>query len=167
MKQLWRAGLGVVALALVAGCAGSSEARRDAEGTIAGLEESKEGMIVALRQDALEVRDAENPNAEPIEFRRTADTDLLRNDQPFSWPELAEGMPVRVSFDPDAGAEEATRIEILTGSEAEEVRRRAGGSSGWSRPDGVGSQGGAPPPVDMPGVGDRKDQMETEDDSAY
>jgi len=161
MKRMWMLGVGVGALLVAAGCAGTSEAKRDVEGAIPGVESTREGMVVEVRQDSIAVQDAENPDAPPVRFQRTEETDLVRNDQPFSWPELSEGMPVRVHYDEATGAEQATRIEILTGAEADEVRSKARGSTGWSRPDRSNGVG-APPPADMP-----DDSMESGDEPAW
>lgn len=176
MKRNGMLGTGVALLVLAAGCAGTSEAKRDVEGAIAGIEESTEGMVVAVHGDELEVRSAEDPDAAPMRFERTADTDLVRNDRPFSWVELSEGMPVRVHFEAKGGSEQATRIEILTGPEADEVRRKASGRSGWSRPEGVGTppDQGSTRPSEMPGVDTSRDGTDVgggaeteEDEGAY
>ena len=153
MKRMWKFGIGGLALVFAAGCAGTSEARRDAEGAIAGLEESSEGMVASVSEQWGEVQPADDPQGEPIRFERTGETDLVRNEQPMSWPELSEGMPVRVSYESEAGAEQAMRVEVLTGAEADEVREQVQGSSGWSRPEGVGSppSEGAAPPMGEPG----------------
>ena len=59
MKRMWTVGVGVVALALAAGCAGSSEAKRDAEGAVAGLEDDREGMVVDVKENYVSVQDVE------------------------------------------------------------------------------------------------------------
>jgi hypothetical protein len=159
MKRILLVGIGVASLAL-AGCAGSKEAQRDAEETVAGFESTKEGTVVSVEEDRITVRDV-TAQGETIEFRRTSETDLVREDQPFSWTEISEGMPVRVSYDAEAGAEKATRVEILTGSEADSVKNKAGG--GWSRPEGITRPRGegGPPPADAPeGNGMQQDGIE-------
>lgn len=140
-----------LALALLAGCAGTSEAGRDVKGAIPGLEDSSEGLVTSVGGQWVEVQLAEDPQGEPVRFQRTEETDLVRNDQPFNWPELSEGMPVRVSYEAKKGAEQAMRVEVLTGAEADEVRDQVSGTSGWSRPEGVRSppsEGTRPAPVE-------------------
>ena len=151
MKRMLLLGMGVAALAF-AGCAGSKEEKRGEQTAAKQAESSKEGTIVSVQEDTITVRDAENPQGRTIRFQRTAETDIVRDDRPFSWTQLSQGMPVRVSYAPVAGEERATRVEVLTGSEAEQVRSRAGESGGWERPEGITrprGQGG-PPPADMP-----------------
>lgn len=149
MKRILLVATGIATLAL-AGCAGSKEAKRDAEETVAGMEATKEGMVVAVREDRITVRDMSSSQGETIDFQRTSETDLVRGDEPFSWTELSQGMPVRVSYDSDAGPEKATKVEILTGSEAEKIRSKSG--SGWSKPEGITRPRGegGPPPADAP-----------------
>ncbi len=158
-------GVGVAAL-MLAGCAGTSEAKKDVEGAVAGLEETKEGTIVDVQQDFIAVQDAEDPQGEPLRFQRTETTDLVRDEEPFSWPQLAPGMPVRVSYEAEAGAEQASRIEILTGSEADEVRSKTSGSTGWQKPEGMTRPRGegGPPPADMPGAAQPNGTMEMPSD---
>lgn len=149
MKRILLVAMGVAALALV-GCAGSKEEKRGVEKTASMNETTTEGTVVAVEEDTITVRDAKNPQGQTLKLRRTSDTDLVRDDRPFSWTEISQGMPVRVSYEADSGPGRATRVEVLTGSEAEQVRNKAGGS--WQKPEGITrprGQGG-PPPVDRP-----------------
>ncbi|MCY1081765.1 hypothetical protein [Archangium lansingense] len=122
--------LGAVALAAVlggAGCAGTKEAKQDVESAVPGLSQKEEGVVTNVDKDAhrIAVKSVSEPAAQEVWFALTVDTKLERDGQIVTWDDLSEGTPVRVSFEPATGAEKAYRVEVLTGLEADEVRKKA------------------------------------------
>jgi hypothetical protein len=122
--------LGAVVLAAVlggAGCAGTSEARRDVEAAVPGLSQKREGVVTNVDKDhsRIEVKDANNPSSPEAWFALTPDTKMERDGQMVTWDDLHEGTPVRVSYEPAAGAEKTYKVEILTGEKAGEVKAKA------------------------------------------
>ncbi len=122
--------LGAVVLAATlggVGCAGTKAAKRDVASAVPGLAEKREGVVTNVDRNAnlIEVRDVNNPSAPEAWFAVTATTKLERDGQKVTWDDLHEGTPVRVSFEPAAGAEKTYKVEILTGEKASEVEAKA------------------------------------------
>ena len=122
--------LGAVVLAAVlggAGCAGTKEAARDVESAVPGLSQKEEGVVTNVDKDAhrIAVKSVSEPSAQEVWFALTPDTKLERDGQLVTWDDLDEGAPVRVSFEPAAGAEKTYKVELLTGQKAEEVKQKA------------------------------------------
>jgi hypothetical protein len=122
--------LGAVVLAAVlggAGCAGTKEAARDVESAVPGLSQKQEGVVTDVDKDAhrIAVKTVSEPAAREVWFALTPDTKLERDGQLVTWDELDEGTPVRVSFEPAAGAEKTYKVELLTGQKADEVKQKA------------------------------------------
>lgn len=102
---------GVFALVGVFGCATAKQ--------VVGMRDTVTGVVTDRQEQTVEVRNSETQQT--AWFQRTPETVLVRENQPMDWSELEEGMPVRVSYEPEAGAERAVRVEVLTGAEAEKV----------------------------------------------
>ncbi|WP_152622555.1 hypothetical protein [Archangium violaceum] len=122
--------LGAVVLAAVlggAGCAGTKEAARDVESAVPGLSQKEEGVVTNVDKDShrIAVKSVSEPSAQEVWFALTPDTKLERDGQRVGWDDLDEGTPVRVSFEPAAGAEKTYKVELLTGQQAEEVKQKA------------------------------------------
>lgn len=122
--------MGAVALAAVlggVGCAGTKEAKRDVEAAVPGLSQKREGLVVSVdaKRNLVEVNDVNNPAAPPAWFALTPGTRLERQGQRVNLNDISEGTPVRVSYEPATGPEEAYTIEVLTGEKADEVRLKA------------------------------------------
>ena len=122
--------LGAVMLAAVlggVGCAGTKEAAKDVEAAVPGLSQKQEGVVTSVDKDAhrIAVKTVNEPAAQEVWFSLTVDTKLERDGQMVTWDDIDEGAPVRVSFEPAAGAEKAHKLEILTGQEADEVKQKA------------------------------------------
>ncbi|WNG61037.1 hypothetical protein F0U59_44765 [Archangium gephyra] len=122
--------LGAVVLAAVlggAGCAGTKEAARDVESAVPGLSQKEEGVLTDVDKDAhrIAVKSVSEPSGQEVWFALTPDTKLERDGQLVTWDDLDEGAPVRVSFEPAAGAEKTYKVELLTGQRAEEVKQKA------------------------------------------
>lgn len=107
------------------GCAGPKEAGRDIGAAIPGVAETQTGVVTEVREDFIAVRlPGEAPEAPPVWFQRTADTRLVEDGQPANWTQLVEGTAVRVRFEAEPGPERAYEIEVLSGDEAEQIRRQ-------------------------------------------
>ncbi len=122
--------LGAVMLVAVlggAGCAGTREAARDVESAVPGLSQKQEGVVTDVDKDAhrIAVRTVNEPAAQEVWFALTPDAKLERDGQLVTWDEIDEGTPVRVSFEPAAGAEKTYKVELLTGQKADEVKQKA------------------------------------------
>lgn len=138
--------------AVVAGCASTPEPSPKAPTTGPTLEQTRTGFITAVRDQELQLFSPDVPESKTVWVARSESTEIVRDGQPIAWDELTEGAPVRVSFEPAAGAEKASRIEVLTGQEAERLRSSLGqpqepdaGAAGESGPaEGDGSQGSQP-----------------------
>ncbi|WPB78815.1 hypothetical protein KYC5002_06565 [Archangium violaceum] len=122
--------LGAVVLAAVlggAGCAGTKEAARDVESAVPGLSQKEEGVVTNVDKDAhrIAVKSVSEPVGQEVWFALTPETKLERDGQLVTWDDLDEGTPVRVSFEPAAGAEKTYKVELLTGQRAEEVKQKA------------------------------------------
>lgn len=122
--------LGAVVLAAVlggAGCAGPKEAKRDVEAAVPGLSQKREGVVTNVDKDhsRIEVKDVNNPSSSEAWFALTPDTKMERDGHLVTWDDLHEGTPVRVSYEPAAGAEKTYKVEILTGEKAGEVKAKA------------------------------------------
>lgn len=109
------------------GCAGTREAARDVEAAVPGLSQKQEGVVTNVDKDAhrIAVRSVSEPAAQEVWFALTVDTKLERDGQRVTWEDIDEGTPVRVSFEPAAGAEKTYKVELLTGQKAEEVKHKA------------------------------------------
>lgn len=114
-------------------CAGTKEAQRDVESSVPGLSESTTGVVTDVSDNMLTVRTAEGEHKE-VQFQRSAKTELVSAGQPYNWTDLNEGTPVRVKFESEAGAEKASKIEVLTGDEAQKVLAETGSEGSWSKP---------------------------------
>ncbi|HCF61027.1 MAG TPA: hypothetical protein DFS52_23905 [Myxococcales bacterium] len=111
---------------VVAGCASTPERSPEATTTGPTVEQTRTGLITAMRAQELQLFSPDVPESKTIWVARDESTEIVRDGQPIAWDELPEGAPVRVSFEPAAGAEIASRIEVLTGQEAEQVRSSLG-----------------------------------------
>jgi hypothetical protein len=112
----------------VTGCAGTSEARRDISAVVPGLEQNWRGVVMRVddQANAIAVRaveSAEMPQAAWFAIDQT--TILERDGERISIMQLEQGTPVKVSFEPAAGAEKTYRVKVLTGQEAQEVLQEA------------------------------------------
>ncbi|PTL84204.1 hypothetical protein [Vitiosangium sp. GDMCC 1.1324] len=122
--------LGAVALAAVlggVGCAGPKEATKDVEAAVPGLAQKREGLVtnVDRKDNRIEVNDVDHPGAPDAWFALSPKTKLERDGQMVTWDDIHEGTPVRVSFEPEVGAEKTYKVEILTGVKADEVKVKA------------------------------------------
>ena len=122
--------LGAAVLAAVlggVGCAGPKEAARDVEAAVPGLSQKQEGVVTNVDKDAhrIAVKTVDEPAAQEVWFALTVDTKLERDGQMVTWDDIDEGTPVRVSYEPAAGAEKTYKVEILTGHQADEVKQKA------------------------------------------
>lgn len=122
--------LGAMVLAAMlggVGCAGTREAKRDVASAVPGLAEKREGVVTNVDRDhnQIEVKDANNPSAPEAWFALSPNTKMERDGQMVTWDDIHEGTPVRVSFEPAAGAEKTYKVEILTGEKAGEVKAKA------------------------------------------
>lgn len=118
-------GCAAVALGVAWGCAGPREAVADVEEVVPGLEETRTGVVTEVEEDRIAVTVVDEPMPQPVWFERIESTRVQRGGMALSWTEVTEGTPVRVHFEPATGAERTFRVEVLTGQEAEEVRRRS------------------------------------------
>ncbi|WP_375767886.1 hypothetical protein NR798_40400 [Archangium gephyra] len=122
--------LGAVMLAAVlggVGCAGPKEAARDVEAAVPGLSQKQEGVVTDVDKDAhrIALKTVDKPAGQEVWFALTPDTKLERDGQLVTWDDIHEGTPVRVSFEPAAGAEKTYKVELLTGQKADEVKQKA------------------------------------------
>ena len=117
---------GLIGLTLgIWGCAGTREASKDISAVVPGVSETRTGVITEVRGNIIAVRaPGEDPAAPPVWFKRSVDTRLLENGQPANWTQLVEGTAVRVRYEPEPGPERAYQIEVLTGAEAEQIKRQ-------------------------------------------
>ncbi|HCF58217.1 MAG TPA: hypothetical protein DFS52_09515 [Myxococcales bacterium] len=120
--------LGVVLATLaVAGCAGTKEAAREVEAATPGLSQTREGIVTATGPDRTIQVYTPNAQQDPtLTLRQVSGTSISRDGQQIGWAEIQPGEVVRVSFTPATGAEEALKVEVLTGSEADDVRQQLG-----------------------------------------
>ncbi|MGI5860599.1 MAG: hypothetical protein ACOX6T_00915 [Myxococcales bacterium] len=134
---------------LVAGCASTQKSSPEAT-TGPTVEQTRTGFLTDVRAQELQVFSPDVPGEKTIWIARDDSTEIVRDGQPIAWNQLTEGVPVRVSFEPAAGPEKASRIEVLTGQEAEQLRSSLGqqmqapgaGTEDKSQPaQGDGSQG--------------------------
>lgn len=98
-----------------AGCASTKQAAH------AFVPAKREGQVVGIQGDNVAVNDASKPNEPAAWFKVSADTKVEENGKRLELSQLREGTPVRVSFKPTTGAEQATEIQVLSGSEARKV----------------------------------------------
>lgn len=108
----------------VMGCAGPREARRDVASFIAPSQ-TRLGVVTNIQGQNIAVASVEDPAAPAAWFNIGAETTVERNGQRVELGMLEEGTPVRVQFEPATGPERTTRVEVLTGPEAEQVREKA------------------------------------------
>jgi hypothetical protein len=88
--------------------------------------ETREGVVRGISTNEIAVYSRGISPAPTIWVRRTPSTELSMNGEPFNWDTLQEGTPVRVFYQPEAGAEQLLKLEVLTGSEAAKVKAEAG-----------------------------------------
>jgi hypothetical protein len=111
------------------GCAGPKEASKDVTAAIPGVSQHRDGVITGVQGDNIAVADANNPNEPVAWFHVDADTKIERAGQRVALNQLSEGTAVRVSFEPATGAEKTSKIEVLTGAEAQQLEQKLQGKS--------------------------------------
>lgn len=97
------------------------------------------GVVAQIAEDQIAVTAVDAPSAKPAWFQILSSTRIEQSGEDVKWIRITEGTPVRVRYEPAAGAERTFALEILTGLEGEEVRRRLG----WGL---VGEPPATPPP---------------------
>jgi hypothetical protein len=120
--------LGAGALAVGAGCAGTSEAKRDVTAAVPMVEQNWKGVVLRVdtQTDRISVRTTDS--GEPVQsawFSIQSDTKVERDGKRVELREIQPGDPVRVGFEPAVGAERAYKVQILTGAEADEVLQKS------------------------------------------
>lgn len=109
------------------GCAGTKEAGKDVGAAIPGVYQHRDGVITGVQGNNVAVADANNPNEPVAWFHVAADTKIERSGQRVELSQLSEGTAVRVSFEPATGAEKTSKIEVLTGDQAQQVEQKLKG----------------------------------------
>jgi len=116
------------ALLGAAGCAGQKEQVREerAQEEQARWEDTREGIVTRVERNQLTLRLADR--VQPLRVEIDLSTPVILDEEEVSQRVLNEGLPVRVvlsDMDTLSGYPRAERIEVLSGEEAEEVRREA------------------------------------------
>ena len=117
----------LVALAAVAALAGCSKKEVRQEPTSEVFRETstvKEGTVAVVEQNRVLLWDAQDPSGQPVALDLTDDTTYVKEGDFVDRNEIEEGGAVRVFYDETQEHPEALRVEILSGNEADQVKKR-------------------------------------------
>ncbi|QSQ23592.1 hypothetical protein JY651_00985 [Pyxidicoccus parkwayensis] len=115
------------ALGLGMGCAGTKEAGKDVSAAIPGVYQHRDGVITQVHGNNIAVADANNLNEPVAWFNINANTKIERDGKRVELSQLSEGTAVRVSFEPATGAEKTSKIEVLSGDQAQQLEQKLQG----------------------------------------
>jgi hypothetical protein len=129
MKTFGRVVLAAACAYVAAGCAGTKEATKDVQDIVPGVSQTETGLIQIVGRNQISVVGSANAG-QPVTYNIGPKTIVIRGSERVEVSQLEPGTPVRVAFESTAGPEHATKIEVLTGAEADQVRNEVNGTPG-------------------------------------
>lgn len=117
----------LVTIAAVAALAGCSKGEVRKEPTSEVFQETsavREGKVAAIEQNRVTFWDAKNPSGQPITLALTDDTTYVRKGDFVDRGRLQEGDAVRVFYSETQERPAVLRVEILSGQEAAQIKKR-------------------------------------------
>lgn len=84
----------------------------------------REGKIAAVERSRVTFWNAEDPAGEPVTLALTNDTTYVKGGNFVDRGKLSEGEMVRVFYDETQEHPTALRVEILSGQEADQIKKR-------------------------------------------